>query len=92
MNFKQFQTRIEFWSTLHFSAVISSQYGSDYEIYVTDQTSNAKGKLFITSAADEAEANQLIKQFSLWLIKINSDNRKKERDMDHEGEIDFSIK
>ena len=77
MNYKQFQNKIESWEKISFTAVIYSQYGADFEVYAIDEHSNTKSRIFLCYAENEAEAQKLVEQYSLWLVKLNSLTRKR---------------
>lgn len=72
VNYTQFQTRINYWKKISFTKVIYSKYGADYEIYALDEQSNTKSRIFICYADNEAEAQRVVDQCSLWLLKINA--------------------
>ncbi|WP_233593044.1 hypothetical protein [Candidatus Pantoea deserta] len=76
VNYKQFQTRIEYWEKIFFTSIIYSKYGADFEIYAIDENSNAKSRIFICYADNEAEAHRLVDQFSAWLPKINAGRKR----------------
>jgi len=77
VNYKQFQNKIESWEKISFTAIIYSKYGADFEIYALDEHSNTKSRIFLCYAENEAEAQRLVDQFSLWLTKLNNVTRKR---------------
>lgn len=77
VNYKQFQNKIESWEKISFTAVVYSKYGADFEIYALDEHSNTKSRIFLCYAENEAEAQKLVDQFSLWLTKLNNVMRKR---------------
>jgi len=76
MNFSQFEARVMLWPAIPFTTVIKTRYDDQYEIYLTNENSNIKTQLFLCFAENEHHANLLIKQYMLWLIKINSQKRR----------------
>lgn len=79
MNFRQFETRINQWPAIHFTAVIKTRRDDEYEIYAVDENNNIKSQLFICFADNENHACMLIKQLMLWLTKINSERRRQQK-------------
>lgn len=79
MNFRQFETRINQWPAIHFTAMVKNRREDEYEIYAVDESNNIKSQLFICYADNENHASLLIKQFMLWLIKINSEKRRQQK-------------
>ncbi|MDH2065787.1 hypothetical protein [Pantoea sp. GD03673] len=75
MNFSEFEARVMLWPAIHFTAIIKSRHHDDYEIYAVDDNSTIKTRLFLCFADNDNHASQLIKQFMLWLIKINARQR-----------------
>ena len=79
MDFREFEARVMLWPAIHFTAIIHSRHHDDYEIYAVDDNSNIKTRLFLCFADNEHHASLLIKQFMLWLIKINMQQRRQQR-------------
>ncbi|MBS6035302.1 MULTISPECIES: hypothetical protein [Pantoea] len=79
MNFRQFENRINQWPAIHFTAIVKNRREEEYEIYAVDESNNIKSQLFICFADNESHASLLIKQFTLWLIKINSEKRRQQK-------------
>jgi len=79
MNFRQFEARINLWPAIHFTAIVKTRRDDEYEIYAVDENNNIKSQLFICFADNESHASQLIKQFMLWLIKINGERRRQHK-------------
>ncbi|PXW22209.1 hypothetical protein [Pantoea sp. JKS000250] len=79
MDFREFEARVMLWPAIHFTAIIQSRHHDDYEIYAVDDDNNIKTRLFLCFADNESHASLLIKQFMLWLIKINAQQRRKQR-------------
>ncbi|WP_313383033.1 hypothetical protein [Pantoea sp.] len=77
VNYKQFQNKIESWEKISFTSIIYSQYGADFEVYAIDEHSNTKSRIFLCYAENEAEAQRLVDQYSVWLAKFNSLARKR---------------
>lgn len=77
MNYKQFENKLESWEKISFSAIIYSKYGVDFEVYAIDEHSNTKSRIFLCYAENEADAQKLVDQFSVWLAKFNSLTRKR---------------
>ncbi|MEN4572082.1 hypothetical protein ABEG61_14295 [Pantoea agglomerans] len=80
MDFRQFEARVMLWPAIHFTAIIKSRHHDEYEIYTIDDNNNIKTRLFLCFADNENHASLLIKQFTLWLIKINALKRSQQRE------------
>ncbi|NEG65962.1 hypothetical protein GQQ18_05070 [Pantoea agglomerans] len=80
MDFRQFEARVMLWPAIHFTAIIKSRHHDEYEIYAIDDNSNIKTRLFLCFADNENHASLLIKQFTLWLIKINALKRSQQQE------------
>lgn len=85
MNFREFESRINQWPAIHFTAIVKSRREEEYEIYAVDESHNIKSQLFICFADNENHASLLIKQFMLWLNQINSEKRRQQNSDRHAG-------
>ena len=77
MNYKQFESKLESWKKISFTAIMYSQYGADFEVYAIDEHSNTKSRIFLCYAENEADAQKKVDQYSIWLAKFNSLARKR---------------